>query len=397
MGQMLHRARNGSVMLATPAYAGVEAGYAFALFESVQALERAGITAELALFAGDCHVDDARNRLVRQFLASECEQLVFLDSDLRWEADDLIRLIEFPESVVGATYPLKQEEEAYPIMMGEARLVGELIEVEALPTGFLKIRRHVLETLAEKAPQYYGKRDSTPTPLIFERTLLGSVRWGGDTTFCRKWREAGGRVYLNPQPLMEHTGNRQWSGRFSNFLRKKEVGAIPAAIEMIREGRIDAQSFLDAAKDYGNPFVASPTFFSALMQAKGRVLECGSGLSTVFLAANGCEVYALEHDIGFAQKTGQLAESVLTDEESSRIHIIIAPLVNGWYETTNIPVNDVFDCLVVDGPPRGLSDRKGAEKVLPLVKGMVLTDDGFTDLPLEFTRIDDRVSVARAA
>lgn len=391
---MLHRGCNGSVFLATPAYAGVEPGYVFALYESVKLLERYNIKTELALYANDCHVDDSRNALVKRFLETDCEQLVFLDSDVRWEAEDLNKLIGFQEDVVGGTYPLKQEEEGYPVMMGEAKKSGELYEVEALPTGFLKIRRNVLERMASIAPKYFGKKDATPTPLIFERTMVDGVRWGGDTTFCRKWKEMGGKIHLYPSPLMEHTGSRTWSGRFSAYMRGKEIGAIPAAIEAVRDGRVDSQAFLNAAREYGNPYVASPTFYATLMQAKGKVLECGSGLSTLFMAANGCDVWCLEHDIQWAKATGDMANALLTDEESSRIHIVLCPLKDGWYDVKH-DLPD-FDVMVVDGPPRASGDRSGAARMLPKVRGMVVTDDGFTGLPLDFTRIDNRVCVARS-
>ena len=395
MAHMLHRraANKPAIFLATPSYGGIEPGYVFALFESVKALEAEGIRTELAIFAGDCHVDDARNRLVKEFLETDCTHLLFLDADVRWEAKDLLRLISYDKDVVGGTYPLKQEEEGYPVMLGDARVEGDLLEVEALPTGFLKISRRALKTLALAAPKYFGKKDPEPTPLIFERTIVGTTRWGGDTTFCRKWRETGGEIYLDPVPVMEHTGNRTWSGCFQDFYRASQVGAIPAAIEAIREGRCSANTFIKAYKDAGNPYAASPLFYMTLLQAKGRVLECGSGLSTLYMAVNGCEVYCLEHDAQWAKDLIAKAELYLTDEEQSRIHIVRSDLVDGWYSVT--PDGD-FDSLVVDGPPPTLGDRAGVERVLPQVHGLVICDDGFKALPLEFQKIDDRVNVARA-
>ena len=84
MPRMFHRPVAGSgqrVFLATPCYGGLSAGYAFALFASSAALSKAGMVAELAIYSGNCHVDDSRHTLVADFLASECTDLVFLDAD----------------------------------------------------------------------------------------------------------------------------------------------------------------------------------------------------------------------------------------------------------------------------------------------------------------------------
>jgi acetone carboxylase gamma subunit len=42
------------------------------------------------LLSGNCHVDDARNSVVREFLASDCTELVFIDADVSWEPETLV-------------------------------------------------------------------------------------------------------------------------------------------------------------------------------------------------------------------------------------------------------------------------------------------------------------------
>lgn len=389
MGHMLHRATGPSeqkVFLATPAYSGVEAGYTFALFESVKALEAAGIGSELALFANDCHVDDSRNRLVRQFLMTDCTDLVFLDSDLRWEAKDLVKLLSFDVDVVGSTYPLKQEKEDYPVRL-KGDLENGLYEAEALPTGFLRIKRHVLETLAKEAQKYMGKADhSIPTPLIFERTIEGSARWGGDYTFCRKWAKHG-KLYLYPDPIFEHVGNKRWTGSYSSFVERARDGAIVAGLNAIREGRATPESYWEMVKAWGNEWSGDGDLLSSavMLGAGKKVLECGSGLTTLCLAAAGAEVLSLEHSGKFAELTAKAGNELLTEEEQARINIHVTPLKDGFYP---IP-EDHYDLCLVDGPPRAIGDRSKAQRISA---DIFLSDDG-EHFPMNWKKLTERVSV----
>lgn len=395
MGHMIHRGvstpHDQKVFLATPAYSGVEAGYAFALFESSRALEAAGIGAELALFANDCHVDDSRNRLVRQFLMTDCTDLVFLDSDLRWEPKDLVALCQADGDVVGATYPLKQEQEGFPVMLlEEPRAMTDLVEVQALPTGFLRIKRHVLEKLAAKAKQYYGKADNhTSTPLIFERTLVDGVRWGGDYTFCRKWRELGGKIHLMPDPVFEHIGSRTWTGCYKHHVLKEQSDAIAAALYLVERGEQTVTAMLDMWKEWGNPWSAEADLLMAAADlGRGKtVVETGCGLSTLVLAAAGAKVIALEHDGKYAEELWAKLERYCP-QHTDNVRILVCPIEDGWY-AADMPECDL---LIVDGPPRKLGDR--TKVPLDKVNGPILWDDWApNDLPLDWHKLTERVSI----
>lgn len=391
---MLHRSTppaSQKAFLATPAYSGVEAGFAFALYESAKALESAGIASELAMFVNDCHVDDSRNRLVRQFLMTDCTDLVFLDSDLRWEAKDLVNLLSFDVDVVGGTYPLKQTEEGFPVRLKEARN-GDLIEAEALPTGFLRIKRHVLQTLWDESPKYYGKKDNgNPTALIFERTLEGTVRWGGDYTFCRKWAKHG-KLWLYPTPCFEHIGNKTWSGSYAHWLEKEKHGAVIAGINAIREGRSTPETMQAMFEEWGNPWAGDSGLLSAvaLLTPNKTVLECGSGLTTAVMAASGASVVCLEHSPEFAERTWKACEKILTPEELAKVDIHVAPLKDGFYSW--IPEKE-YEVMVLDGPPRACGDRSKASTIAEHIPLLIVDDNYKIDVSHKFKQLSERVSI----
>lgn len=358
MSRLLHRPglpADRKVLLATPSYGAVEPGYAFAIFESAAALAEAGITCEYAILAGNCHVDDSRNSLVKTFLGSDCTDLVFLDGDLRWEAKDLLALLSFDRDVVASGYPLKDDDEEFTIEFLPGEIWSDrdgLIEVEAVPTGFLRIRRHVLELLASKAQKYVSKEGDDPTPLIFERTMEDGRRWGGDYTFCRKWRAAGGKVYVAPQPCLQHAGTKEWAGSLASYLRRKNGIALAAGLAAIREGREDARLLNDMITEWENPYAATPEILAATImiarQCDGPILECGSGLTTLAMAAANPNVpiHALEHDAGWTSRMSYM----LRPYPNVALHY--APLMDDWYVVPD-SIPREYSFALVDGPANG--------------------------------------------
>lgn len=356
------------IFIAVPSYTGgVGAPFLVALFESVQALGEAGFVADFAIEAGNCHVDDARNSLVTTFLGTDCTDLVFIDADVGWRASDLVKLVQYDRDVVAGVYPKKQAEADFPVRT----LPGErwsdaagLVEVEAVPTGFLRLRRCVLERLASAAHKFIGS-DGREYPLIFERTLEAGHRWSGDYAFCRKWRATGGKIHVDPEMFFVHEGAKEWEGCLGDFWRRRagfEPERFVRSLDAVRDRRAGAQDYVTLVEAWGNEWAAAPGFLAAaakLAPECGPVLECGSGLTTLVLGAAGIEVHALEHDLGWYRRV----RAALDRYGITSVRLTYAPLdESGWYRSPFGPSTE-FGLVVIDGPPRAYG-RDGLFRVL---------------------------------
>jgi hypothetical protein len=159
----------------------------------------------------------ARNKLARRFLdIPQAACLVFVDSDISWKGGELARLARRPEDVVGGTYRAKHDEPVKFHIRGIPEPAGDLLKVEGLPGGFLKISRRALETV--KA-QPYREESGREMRDFFPTGLIDGEIWGEDYGFCRLWRQSGGSVFLDPSiQLRHHDGFRSYSGDVAAWL-----------------------------------------------------------------------------------------------------------------------------------------------------------------------------------
>jgi hypothetical protein len=394
------------VFIAIPVGAPVDAAMLDFTFGTAIELTKAGIHADLCLIANNCHVDDCRNHFAYIFLAeSDCTDFLFVDADTASSHDAVKRILSHDRDIVAGLYPYKGDDEAYPVrLLADAAIKAEAdgcVEVQMVPTGFLRIRRHVLEALEKTVPGYWTKEVSAetknrPIPLLFERAIefkgefegrpVGD-RWGGDYNFCRKWREAGGRIYVDPTLHFRHYGTKAYKGNVGVHWAKQFNTATPGfdeAVEAIRSGSSFIGHFGRLAADWGNPFAAPPELLSAAhalaMEADGPVLETGSGLSTVVLGLSGATVHALEHDVDHYGRT----VAMLKRYGLGNVRLHYAPLRRHeyapgrtclYYEIpADLPAS--FAAVLCDGPPRRFG-RDGLFKVLGdrITGAKVLFDD----------------------
>src|SRR5262245_6744664 len=224
------------VMLATPVAEKPCTAYAVALAATAQALTVAGIRFDIETLQGCCHVDDARNVLIRNFLQSRCTDLFFVDADIGWQPNNVVRLLKLPGDIVGGVYCHKSDQETYPFhaFEGESR-PNEfgLFPMPKVATGFLRIRRPVIEALYEreqaKARLMWldgdGERLSRrPVARICERGFVKELgldhlsrteaSQSGDYILCLKARSLGFQICADPDMAFNHSGEKTWHGHF---------------------------------------------------------------------------------------------------------------------------------------------------------------------------------------
>ena len=359
------KASGQKVMLASTAYDSPDASYTFAIQQSREALTDAGIQSAYSLLSGNCHVDDSRNSIVHTFINSDCTDLVFLDADVSWRKEDLVTLCQFDLDLVGGVYPYKREGvEGMPYRsLDGAEIKDGILEVEGLPTGFMRIRRNVIETLMESSKTYSNmQKDVTGIPLLFERTLDGDIRLGGDLNFCRKWREAGGKLHAFTEAHLGHSVKTVIYDSLGAFARRESHQTVGFVADRVRQGIETEADYREALKYVNNSWSVDSAGLlvavSAARQADGHIIETGSGITTILMAAANLDnqVWCIEHNPHFAQLTREMAKACgLTN-----IVMVTCDIADGWYnvqpaDKIQMPIH--FALGFNDGPPRALGDR----------------------------------------
>ena len=187
-----------SVYIGIPAYGGVEPAFLNSVLAGTLVLQAAGWDIEYEVLPGCSLITKARNLIADRFLESGKEWLLFLDADLDFAAGDLLALMDRPEKLIGSAYVQKNGLARYNVRPLEPLNCQDgAWEAEGIPTGFMKIHRSVFEAV--------------PRPYCESPTLDGET-WGEDFYFCRKYREAGGQVWLLPADI-GHVGTYTYRGR----------------------------------------------------------------------------------------------------------------------------------------------------------------------------------------
>lgn len=181
---------------------------------------------------GDSMVARGRSFLASQFLenpgAKDCTDLVFIDTDLSWSADEFIRLVSHPVDVVGAAYPYKDESGDFPLRWPAYGLNEEngLWNVQAVTPGFLRITRKALEKIVTDMPFLEFKDRANAAGqrswMFFDNLQRPTGVYDEGYVFCEHWRQAGGKVWLDPDMNITHIGAKAYNhGTIRQWLNKK--------------------------------------------------------------------------------------------------------------------------------------------------------------------------------
>ena len=229
-----------SIMVATPAYNGqVCAVYTNCLLKLFAACMQRGIGFSFAHTTSQSLIPIARNDLADYFLRSSDSHLLFIDGDMGFDADQVLRMLEVDVEVIGAVCPqkkinwqaIKQAVLANPHM--EAQHLAQVgatyktfqplndkpigldapLAVEHIGTGIMFIKRSAFERMQGQVPHIDGQHQ------YFEAKVHDDGRFlSEDVHFCKMFRQAGGAVYAAPWLEVSHLGMYEHTGSLSRLV-----------------------------------------------------------------------------------------------------------------------------------------------------------------------------------
>jgi len=249
--------RKNKFFIATPCYGGqLNEPYFRSVIKMMTFFNGHQIPLAFGTIANESLVTRARNVLVAYFLASDYTHLMFIDADIEFKTEDILKLYAHKKDVVVGAYPKKgvawdkirsnltdpanKDKELsdrdmasfgsdyainFKFVDKETKTIGVengLIKLHDAGTGFMMISREAILKMIKAYPElkynndvninnadlkdhFYALFDTMIDPV--DRRYLSE-----DYTFCRRWQEIGGDVWLDPSISLNHYGHFCFQG-----------------------------------------------------------------------------------------------------------------------------------------------------------------------------------------
>lgn len=212
------------IYIGTPCYTGaVKVGYHVSILKTIELCRQLDIDLSFDIPMGDGDVGHSRNAIVSRFLKTDFTHLMFIDDDVVWPEQAIIRLLEVDRDIVGGAYPKKIDGPVtYPVIdpFGPMDEHG-CQEVRGLGAGFLMIRREVFEKMAEVHQDLHYQEDGEDLVDYFVSRIIQNRRASEDVGFCLMAEAAGFKIWLRQDFPLGHVGIKAWSGCYAVTERQK--------------------------------------------------------------------------------------------------------------------------------------------------------------------------------
>jgi hypothetical protein len=250
-----------NLFIAIPCYGGNVSNLTFhSLFNIIKPLNDLGHNLTIRTLPTESLISRGRNKFVTMFLDDkkfDGTHLLFIDSDIGFSLENILRVIEFNREVVTCTYPVKgfywqqlldrikentnideKTMRDYLLQFNvnlypNTQFNNGFARVKESATGFMMIKREVFTTIMDKNPNLKYKPDLRTGiensqnafdffPVGIYREKDGVNRYlSEDYYFCRLAEECGFEIWTDISTSITHLGSTEYHGCFSTQLNKK--------------------------------------------------------------------------------------------------------------------------------------------------------------------------------
>ncbi len=232
--------------ICTPTYNGhVTTEYTKSLLSLQKKLADKGIEFNI-IFDQSSLLHFSRNLMASRCLSTpDVTHVLFIDSDIGFDASTVMKLIDANLEIIGAVYPWKLLPLRYPLgqvsetealeewisrhlgyaVRGSARkYTDEIYEFDGIGTGLLLISKSALRKMIRDGRVENFKVDSRPYWYssdnyygFFDYMTIDGHSVGEDYAFCERWRSTGGKIYGLVSEIIMHVGTNTVKGRYSEY------------------------------------------------------------------------------------------------------------------------------------------------------------------------------------
>ena len=263
----LAKMRESKFFIATPCYGGaLTEPYFRSVIKLMTFFNGHKIPLAFGTIANESLVTRARNVLLAYFLNSDYTHLMFVDADIEFQVDDILKLWMHNKEVCVGAYPKKGVNWSHikeailmdPSKQHTAQQIGALgsdyainfqfidkerkqvgvenglIKLHDAGTGFMMIKRSAIDKLIKEYPEIkynndvqMGGVDLKDNFYALFDTMIDPVdkRYlSEDYTFCRRWQKMGGDIWLDPSISLNHYGSFCFQGNPEMIIQYNQVG-----------------------------------------------------------------------------------------------------------------------------------------------------------------------------
>ena len=250
--------KNFEVFVATPVHSDVSIHFTQALIEFQKDCFYKKLKVSFHLVKSSL-VTQGRNLSVAGFLESKATHLLFIDSDIYFHAESIIKMIDRDKDILSIPYPLKtmmwdkvmdrinnneiktindlkKSFNTYPMRVADdndIKVNKGVMEVTHSPTGCMLIKRSVFDKMIEKYPDKNIVQKTVINGEYVDRPNLWNffdcihdpktkTYLGEDFSFCKLWKDIGGKCYVYINDPIIHVGEHQYEGCFRDELKLSE-------------------------------------------------------------------------------------------------------------------------------------------------------------------------------
>jgi hypothetical protein len=249
------------ILIATPCYGGlVTDHYLMSMLNLTRLLDAHAIPFDFRT-ASNSLISLARNNFASDVLhETGFSHLLFIDADLGFDPNALIRYLEFDKDIVCGVYPLKRLDTAAlrgstaandAVAEAASYLYSSTISFRADnqpqngflraeygATGFMLINRRVLEKMAQAYPELRYRSDHTVAAAhsmqsasesnfryaFFDTMIADGQSLPEDYSFCKRWRALGGEIWIDLESRFSHVGTHVYRGNLPALI--SEAGRL---------------------------------------------------------------------------------------------------------------------------------------------------------------------------